>query len=132
MSFAAHCWNRLRRYYTAFKKRNIYDFFKYTSLANAAQKPFFKLFNKEFGKCPPAKHANIKHFFCWLVESTTIDIVKKVYGIYWNVWLCFRCQILNTSNSNLFTRVASIAFLLVIYSNNLSRKKSQRHYFQLA
>ena len=81
MSFAAHYWNRPRRYHTAFKKRNIYDFFKYTSLVNAAQKPFFKLFNREFSKCPPAKHANIKHFFCWLGESTTIDIVKKVYGV---------------------------------------------------
>ena len=91
-----------------FKKGNIYDFFKYTSLVNAAQKPFFKLFDREFGKCPPAKHANIKHFFCWLGESTTIDIVKKVYGIYWNVWLCFKFEVLNTSNGNFFTRVTSV------------------------
>ena len=32
------------------------------------------------------------------LESPPRLISLKKFGIYWNVWLCFRCQVLNTSN----------------------------------
>ena len=48
--------------------------------------------------------------FVGLESLPQLISLKKVCGTYWNVWLCFRCQVLNTSNGNFFTRVASIAF----------------------
>ena len=132
MPLAAHCWNRPRRYYTAFKKRNIYNFFKYTSLVSAAQKPFLSFSTESSANAPQQSMPTSSNISFVDLESPPRLISLKKFMAF-----------TGTSGSATGAKYSALAMVISLqeshlllfssdHSNNLSRKKSQRHHFQLA